>query len=72
MYVFGGHNNGATTYYDDLYVYDSSANSWTLLAPSGAPPVARYQHGAAAITGKMYIFGGMKKTTPQELNDLWA
>ncbi|XP_023635745.1 acyl-CoA-binding domain-containing protein 5 isoform X2 [Capsella rubella] len=33
-------------------------NQWTALRTSGQPPKARYEHGAAVIQDKMYMYGG--------------
>ncbi|XP_010464067.1 PREDICTED: acyl-CoA-binding domain-containing protein 4 isoform X1 [Camelina sativa] len=33
-------------------------NQWTAPQTSGQPPKARYEHGAAVIQDKMYIYGG--------------
>ncbi|AED93708.1 acyl-CoA binding protein 5 [Arabidopsis thaliana] len=39
---------------DTVSVY----NQWTAPRTSGQPPKARYQHGAAVIQDKMYMYGG--------------
>lgn len=65
LYLFGGQNNLANavdrarpvgaTGLNDLWCYDPVAKSWTSLATG---PVARHSHVAAAINGKLYIYGG--------------
>jgi N-acetylneuraminic acid mutarotase len=57
IYVFGGESYSGQSFYD-LWVYDPTTNAWTQLSPSGGPPGARYDHSAAVIAGKMYVFGG--------------
>ncbi|XP_010493996.1 PREDICTED: acyl-CoA-binding domain-containing protein 5 isoform X2 [Camelina sativa] len=46
----------------DIVLEDSNTvsvyNQWTAPPTSGQPPKARYEHGAAVIQDKMYIYGG--------------
>ena len=70
MYVFGGttcDSGGYYSCYNSLWEYDPVNNTWTQ-DPSGA--TARYGSSAAAINGKMYIFGGINASYTQ-FNDLW-
>ncbi|MBC3957676.1 Kelch repeat-containing protein [Pseudomonas triticifolii] len=57
MYVYGGyHTQGASAYYlTDLWVYDVAGNAWAQLTSGFG---GRYAHCAAALGGKMYVFGG--------------
>ncbi|MDP3722303.1 MAG: kelch repeat-containing protein, partial [Candidatus Omnitrophota bacterium] len=71
MYVFGGWNG--TTRFNDLWVYDATANTWTQLTPTG-PPSGRSDHTAVydATAKKMYLFGGTTNGgSSGSLSDLW-
>jgi N-acetylneuraminic acid mutarotase len=60
MYVFGGEDS-VNSNHNDLYVYDpstSASGSWTALSPTGTVPMVRFDHAAAAVSDKMYIYGG--------------
>ena len=75
MIVFGG-NNCFATFYSDVWVL-ANANgvgtpAWTLLAPTGVPPAARW--GAPAVydpaSNRMIVFGGV--VTGTESNEVWV
>lgn len=68
---------GAYTYYNDLWLYDPVADSWSLGHPGGATgaPPARDHHGATTIHGDLFIFGGRmaeERTRSALLNDVWS
>jgi hypothetical protein len=50
--------------------------SWSQLAPSGAPPAARYDHGATydGARDRMLVFGGANSNTGTSpfMNDTWS
>lgn len=51
MLVFGGccffeNEFDPGSYFNDLWSYDASSNSWVQLTQSGSPPPARYEHTA--------------------------
>ncbi len=56
--LFGGRNS--TNFFDDTWVYDFSANSWTKMNPSPPKPSKRIWHAMASIheTDKVVLFGG--------------
>lgn len=70
LLVFGG--QAGATFFGDLWAYDPSADSWTLLAPDGAGPAPRY--GAAGAfdpaSGTLYISHGF--TNQGRFDDTWA
>ena len=71
LVMFGG--AAGTTHFNDTWAYDSAANTWTELKPSGTQPPAR---GACTMaydpgTHRLIMFGGYDGTTPY-LNDTWA
>ena len=43
--------------------FDPLTASWTDLTGQvrGSPPVARYDHGFAAVDGVLYLFGGLNE-----------
>eukprot|EP00448_Togula_jolla_P004450 CAMPEP_0170614402 /NCGR_PEP_ID=MMETSP0224-20130122/24782_1 /TAXON_ID=285029 /ORGANISM="Togula jolla, Strain CCCM 725" /LENGTH=488 /DNA_ID=CAMNT_0010940059 /DNA_START=50 /DNA_END=1516 /DNA_ORIENTATION=- len=83
--VFGGrilnpgNENHATgesayTYFDELWLYDTTAASWRLAKPDGPGPHRRDHHGAASIGDDLFVFGGRDSETRDKssvLNDLW-
>jgi N-acetylneuraminic acid mutarotase len=68
--LFGGGKEDFN--YNDTWVYDPAANTWTELKPSGFAPSARF--GAAAVYDPVYraiiLFGGGDDT--YVLDDSWA
>lgn len=81
IWVFGGRkdNNTANTY-NDLWVFDSVAGTYTQVTADQAvgSPHARGRHAAAwnPVTGKLYVFGGNNSNTGPDpvttlRNDLW-
>ena len=48
-----------------VYVYDPQSDAWTQLASMGN---ARRNHAAAAVGGKLYVFGGWGATSTQRLS----
>lgn len=65
IYVAGGSNNC-------LVLYNPLTNSWTTKASMN---IARYNHGLAAVGGKLYAIGGNNTMTVEEyspLTDTWT
>jgi hypothetical protein len=64
IYLFGGvmddFTTGIDTFYNDMFRYDSVANSWSTITPAGAVPHERAFAAASDHKGlgRMYIFGG--------------
>jgi len=68
-YLFGGRDGG--TVYDDLWAYSLASDAWTLLAPPGERPLARFGHNAAWVEGTgLVVFAG--QAGADFFNDLWA
>jgi uncharacterized membrane protein len=67
--LFGGGSSIAI--YDDTWVYDLSANTWTNKNPSGSTPTGRYSHSMAHINGtdNVVLFGGRNLTI---FSDTWV
>jgi len=72
LVMFGGQDSGGTSL-DDAWVYDSSANTWRELEPSGAQPVARAGHVMVydPAGGRLVMFGGHSIGSYDVLNDTW-
>jgi hypothetical protein len=69
FFVYGGVNNGGITL-NDLYRYDVSANTWSLMA---ARPGTIGVMGASGFTlgNKAYVFCGRWGTDAQLSNEVW-
>jgi N-acetylneuraminic acid mutarotase len=70
MLVFAG--NDGQYYYNDLWSYGATTNTWVPLTPSGPPPAVRWRHTAVwdAVGNRMLVFGGRDGSGPG--NDLWS
>lgn len=57
----------------EAYTKDQKSLRWSLIEPEGKlRPAKRWWHSAAAVGGRMYIFGGLGDTTGRGMfNDLW-
>ena len=69
VYVFGG-RGPAGLLHNDLWCLDIESWKWTLMPSTTAPPLARFNHTAAAVGNKIAFFGGWDGTTA--FNDLWV
>jgi N-acetylneuraminic acid mutarotase len=79
IYVFGGSAfNKQTTLTkefpltivsEDLYVYDTSNNTWTRVTTKGNPPSPRYAHSVTRVGKKLVFFGGFNGT--RYLDDMY-
>ncbi|KAJ2901845.1 hypothetical protein MKZ38_001324 [Zalerion maritima] len=69
MYLFGGTNG--VTWFNDVWCYDPSSNSWSQLDCIGYIPIPREGHAAALVDDVMYVFGG-RTETGEDLGDLAA
>ncbi|CAG5120142.1 unnamed protein product, partial [Candidula unifasciata] len=70
LYLFGGlsHMSG---WFDDLFVFDTITNSWSIPDTEGNRPRARDKLQAVAIDSNIYYFGGFgPKTDEAEAADL--
>jgi N-acetylneuraminic acid mutarotase len=72
LILFGGY--GPDRSLNDTWAYDTAANSWTELKPSGTLPPGR--SGPAMVydpsTRRMIVFGGNTYPGAKWLNDTWA
>ncbi len=64
IYVFGGSNNSRSAD-NTLEIYNPASNTWTSISqeiPHTWPPFSemRRGHAAAAVNGKIYVFGGRR------------
>jgi hypothetical protein len=72
MLVFGGVN--AAFAFNDVWALSLSGTpTWSLLAPLGTPPVARFSHSAIydPVRDRMLVFGGHDHFSTY-FNDVWA
>jgi N-acetylneuraminic acid mutarotase len=69
--LFGGYDEGADAYFDDTWIYDSAANTWTELSPAGASPSARSGHCMVydSAEAELILFGGWDGNL---CGDTWA
>ncbi len=68
-YLFGG--RGADGSSNELWQFDLASDSWSLLAPSGAQPDARFGHTATWVPGTgLVIWSGQAGT--DFFADIWA
>lgn len=58
MYVFGGFEEQADRFSNDVYALDLWTFKWEYVCTQGVPPSHRDFHSACAIYNRMYIFGG--------------
>ncbi|XP_069811658.1 kelch domain-containing protein 3 isoform X2 [Dendropsophus ebraccatus] len=58
MYVFGGFEQLADCFSNDIHKLDTKLLSWTLVKAKGAPARWRDFHSATVIGSKMFVFGG--------------
>jgi len=56
----------------ELWRYDPVTTTWEHVTILGVQPIAREQHSASVVEGKMYVFGGLTESQGRPyLNDLW-
>ena len=67
-YVGLGKQLGSNTYFNDLWAYDTTSNSWS--ARTSLPAAARSQSAVFVINGKAYVIGG-ETNTGTELDEVW-
>lgn len=69
LVLFGGSTESGPA--DDLWLFDSTTNSWSERSPEGEAPAARFGHDAVWMPGSrsLLMFGGSDGS--QDLNDLW-
>jgi N-acetylneuraminic acid mutarotase len=75
MYVFGGANRFLQLN-NELWRFDTATSTWTLLAPAGALPPARFIAATALDReeGKIYLYNGLHQTAAgfRQLGDFWV
>ena len=68
-YLFGGRDGSRV--FDDLWRYDLRADAWTLVAPPGAAPAARFGHTGTWVPGVgLVVWSGQAGT--DFFSDIWA
>ncbi len=68
LVVYGGGQGG--TYYDAVYVFDTTTRRWSRPKISGENPPQRRAHTAVLYRQKIWVFGGGNGMTA--LNDVWT
>ncbi|XP_044530578.1 kelch domain-containing protein 3 isoform X1 [Gracilinanus agilis] len=58
MYVFGGYEQLADCFSNDIHKLDTSSMTWTLISAKGTPARWRDFHSATMLGSQMYVFGG--------------
>ena len=73
--VHGGLSEGKYAL-DDVVVFQTESNAWSRPGISSSGPHARAFHCAAAVSTKLFVFGGhvwvKEKKGLQKFNDLWC
>ncbi|XP_023229301.1 kelch domain-containing protein 3-like [Centruroides sculpturatus] len=65
MYIFGGYNSIANQFFNDLYLYKPTDNTWELVRTIGKGPSPRRRQSCCIIDDQVVIFGGASpKTSP--------
>ncbi|XP_051710693.1 kelch domain-containing protein 3 isoform X3 [Oryctolagus cuniculus] len=58
MYIFGGYEQLADCFSNDIHKLDTSTMTWTLICTKGNPARWRDFHSATMLGSQMYVFGG--------------
>uniref|UniRef100_A0A8P0N4W7 rRNA biogenesis protein RRP36 n=2 Tax=Canis lupus familiaris TaxID=9615 RepID=A0A8P0N4W7_CANLF len=58
MYIFGGYEQLADCFSNDIHKLDTSTMTWTLICTKGNPARWRDFHSATMLGSHMYVFGG--------------
>ncbi|XP_045860471.1 kelch domain-containing protein 3 isoform X2 [Meles meles] len=58
MYIFGGYEQLADCFSNDIHKLDTSTMTWTLICTKGSPARWRDFHSATMLGSHMYVFGG--------------
>uniref|UniRef100_A0A7M4END2 rRNA biogenesis protein RRP36 n=1 Tax=Crocodylus porosus TaxID=8502 RepID=A0A7M4END2_CROPO len=58
MYIFGGYEQLADCFSNDIHKLDTNSMIWTLISAKGTPARWRDFHSATIIGTKMFVFGG--------------
>jgi hypothetical protein len=73
LVIFGGIQDGAAC--AQLAVLDTGSQTWTLPAPEGDAPCARFGHSATVFDGGMWVVGGSNGgdllRSGEDLTDIW-
>ena len=80
VYTFGGlFDNFAAfqnTFYNDLFKFDTTTNTWTELTPTGPLPDARTFAASTALGSELFVYGGSSYDPSffpfTVYDDLWA
>ncbi|KAL1915881.1 uncharacterized protein VTP21DRAFT_6269 [Calcarisporiella thermophila] len=71
IYILGGRDAQGMVGMDQVAVYDTQTNSWTLLTAGGDVPAPRRQHTTVATKdGKLILFGGTDSDYNTSMGDI--
>jgi len=74
--IFGGSccKSGEYEFYNDVYIYETQDNSWSVMKCKGDLPQPRSQHSATLIKNNLVIVGGYSKLNNGTalLSDVWS
>ncbi|KAF9114681.1 hypothetical protein BGX27_010167 [Mortierella sp. AM989] len=59
IYIHGGTDLGATTFFADVAILDTTSWSWSQPAIEGNPPTGRYSHAATMVGSNMIVTFGL-------------
>ncbi|CAE8650064.1 unnamed protein product [Polarella glacialis] len=65
----------AYTYYNDLWLYEFAKDRWFQADSTGEKPPARDHHGAATLSGQLFVYGGRQsedRKAKAVLADIWS
>ncbi|KAM4772013.1 kelch domain-containing protein 3 isoform 1-T2 [Rhinophrynus dorsalis] len=65
MYIFGGYEQLADCFSNDIHKLDTKFMTWTLVKAKGSPARWRDFHSATVIGTRMFVFGGRADSSGQ-------
>jgi N-acetylneuraminic acid mutarotase len=69
MHVRG--EGSQTLYFNDVHVFDTGTNAWSVLSSSGSRPTGRCFHAMTEAEGIIYVHGGFAISGNLK-NTLWS
>ena len=71
LYLHGG-STGSGMFNNELWEYNTSSHTWSLLNPTGSKPIGRSGHKLTSIGNKLYLHGGSTSASSNSYNnELW-
>src|SRR5262249_2732755 len=73
--LFGGFDSPSGTYFNDLWVYSFSTNTWTMIFPAASPPARRVAAMVYdPVQQRTILYGGegTRHKGPIALTDVWS